>query len=128
MTTIVAELRSLLVKPDALLLSLQIGEAVLDLQFAPAEAREIAHIIADALHSLDRGQIGPAGELLAPADLQPARWEASKESLRLDERLVLQAKSRSATQITLRLVPESAEKWAKDALRLLAEGRKGPVQ
>ncbi|MCO5087194.1 MAG: hypothetical protein M9883_10110 [Methylobacteriaceae bacterium] len=61
MTTIVAELRSLLVKPDALLLSLQIGEAVLDLQFAPAEAREIAHIIADALHSLDRGPSGASG-------------------------------------------------------------------
>ena len=124
----VVAVRSLLVKPGLVILSMQFGDAVVDLEMTPEEAREVAHIIADGLHGLERGQIHPEGELLAPADLAPARWEAASGALRLDERLVLQARSKSATQITLRLAPESAEKWARDALRLIAERHKGPVQ
>lgn len=125
---VVSELASLMVKPDAMLLRLKAGEENIDLELTPHMAREIAHIIADALHDLERGQILPAGELLVPANVEPARWEAAKGSLRLDEKLVLQAGSSSSTKIVLRLAPESAEQWAKEALRLIAERHAGRRQ
>lgn len=117
-----AELVQAHVTGDRLSLLMKSGPETFTISLTIGAARELTHVMADALAVQERGLPDEkAGELLVPAELSPLRIETIPGALGLEEKFVLQAQSKGSTNIVMRLSTQSVQTWIDDAQMQIAK-------